>query len=283
MTETALNISVLTSHGVLELRGADRKTFLQGLVTNEMSALGPGAPLYAAMLTPQGKYLFDFLIHEDGEALYLDCEAARMDDLIRRLTMYKLRSDVEIVDATGDWAVVAAWGADSPPLPEGCIGGTDPRHPKLGWRGLCPAGTVTDVVTANEDDYDLHRLTLGVPDSARDMEAEKLLILEGNLAELNGVSFTKGCYVGQELTARMNYRGKVRKRLLPVTVDGPLPAPGTEVTSDGKAVGQIRSGRSGRALALLRVEDIEDGGSYICGEATLTVSVPDWLRAKVIA
>ncbi|RMF11014.1 MAG: folate-binding protein [Alphaproteobacteria bacterium] len=270
--------AILTSRGVVAVTGPERKGFLQGLVTNDVTRLGPGQPLYAAMLTPQGKYLFDFLMVEDGETIYLDAEKARAADLVRRLMMYRLRARVEISDESGKWTVVAGWG-DAVDFSGGCLVFDDPRHPDLGMRALCPVA----VDAGPEEDYDRHRLALGIPEGARDFEPEKLLILEGNLAELNGVSFTKGCYVGQELTARMHYRGKVRKRLLPVDVEGELPAPGTPVTKDGKEIGQIRSGREARALALLRVEDIEDGGSYACGSATLTVQIPDWLKQTVSA
>lgn len=270
----------LPSRGIVAVTGPERKDFLQGLVTNDVNRLGPGAPLYAAMLTPQGKYLFDFLMVENGETIYLDMEKARAADLVRRLTMYKLRAQVEITDESDRWAVIASWGGPVD-LPEGCLIIDDPRHPDLGVRALCPAGA--EIEAGGEEDYDRHRLALGVPEGAGDFEPEKLLILEGNLAELNGVSFTKGCYVGQELTARMNYRGKVRKRLIPITAEGDMPVSGTAVMKDGKEVGQIRSGRNGHALALLRVEDIEDGGRYTCGNATVTVEVPKWLKQKVTA
>jgi len=281
MTEHKNGSAALSGRGVLEITGPDRKDFLQGLLTNDINSLSPGHPLYAAMLTPQGKYLFDFLIFEDGEALYLDCEKARAADLLRRLTMYKLRARVDIADASDKWTVIAAWGSDAITPPDGCISAEDPRHPDLGLRILCPAEVAMDLSPGDETGYNAHRLGLGIPDGPRDFEVEKLLILEGNVAELNGVSFKKGCYVGQELTARMNYRGKVRKRLLPVTIDGALPEPGTAIVKDGKQLGDIRSGQGSRAIALLRVEDIEDGGTYECGDARVTVHVPEWLRDKV--
>lgn len=281
MTEHENESAALSGRGVIEITGPDRKDFLQGLLTNDINSLSPGHPLYAAMLTPQGKYLFDFLIFEDGETLFLDCEKARAADLLRRLTMYKLRARVDLADASDRWTVIAAWGSDAVTPPEGCIAAADPRHPDLGLRILCPAEGVADLSPGDEAGYDAHRLALGIPDGPRDFEVEKLLILEGNVAELNGVSFKKGCYVGQELTARMNYRGKVRKRLLPVTVDGALPDPGTAIVKDGKQLGNIRSGQDGRAIALLRIEDIEDGGTYDCGDARVTVHIPEWLRAQV--
>lgn len=269
----------LTSRGVLVITGPDRKDFLQGLVTNDVTKLTPGNALYAAMLTPQGKYLFDFIMIEDDDVLYLDCEGARAGDLERRLTMYKLRADVEVRNASETHAVLAFWDED-PTLPDNCIIVADPRHRELGWRAIVPREAVGDA--GPEGAYDLHRLAQGIPVPG-DFEVDKLLILEGNLAELHGVSFTKGCYVGQELTARMNHRGKVRKRLVPVIVDGNLPEPGTPVTANGKSVGELRTGRGNLAIALLRIEDVADGDKLTCADATLTVNVPGWLAPRMIA
>ncbi len=130
---------------------------------------------------------------------------------------------------------------------------------------------------ASEQDYDLHRLALGLPDGSRDLEAEKTVLLEAGFDELNGISWDKGCYMGQELTARTNYRGLVKRRLVPVAVAGPLPAPGTPVLRAGAEVGTMRSGRDALGMALLRLEALADG-PLACGEARLTPRVPAWMR-----
>lgn len=270
----------LSQRGVIALTGEDRRQFLQGIITNDIEALAPGQPLYAALLTPQGKYLHDFFIVEDGDRLLVDCEAARRADLIRRLMMYRLRAKAEITDLTDDLTVIARWGERVPPeLPAEAVIFTDPRHPGLGTRAILPRDLLPQPLGADAD-YDDHRLTLGIPDGSRDFEVERTLILEGNLDALNGVSFTKGCYVGQELTARMKHRGRVRKRLLPVQVEGPLPAPDTPILKDGREIGHLRSGRGRRAIAYLRVEDIAFGSHYPCGDAHVIPERPEWLPAE---
>ncbi len=267
----------LSARGVIALEGDERRQFLQGIVTNDLNALGPTTPLYAALLTPQGKYLHDFIIVEDGARLLLDCEAARRADLLRRLMMYRLRARVEISDLTETHAVIAWWGERVPPeLPEDAVACDDPRHPRLGRRAIVPRDRIPAAL-GSDAEWDDHRLTLGIPDASRDFEVERTLILEGNLDALNGVSFSKGCYVGQELTARMKHRGRVRKRLLPVAVEGPLPAPDTPILKDGREIGHIRSGRGRRAIAYLRVEDMELGAHYPCGDAHVIPERPEWL------
>src|SRR6185437_12435236 len=235
----------LTDRGVLEVAGADRVAFLQGLVSNDVAKAAAGTPVYAALLTAQGKYLHDFFVVALGEALFLDCERARLGDLQRRLSLYKLRSKVTLADAGARFVVAAAWGDEAltklsvaagaaKPFASGVAYG-DPRLPALGARFLIPAAREAEIATAgfaraDAAAYDRHRLALGVPDGSRDLEIEKSILLENGFEELNGVDFAKGCYMGQELTARTKYRALIRKRLVPVTIDGPMPAPGTPVT-----------------------------------------------------
>lgn len=260
----------LPSRGVIETAGDDRRSFLQGLITNDVMALTPGNVMYAALLTPQGKYLFDFLVVDDGERLLLDVEAARRDDLLRRLMLYKLRAKVTITDRTDALAVVLS--------PTGIA---DPRHPGLGRRAILPLPEA-EKLPADESAYQAHRLSLGIPEGSDDFPVDKLLILEGNLDYLNGVSFKKGCYVGQELTARMKHRGKVRKRLLPVRVAGDLPPAGTPITDDDREVGELRGGQGSRAIAYLRLDDLDLGKSYRCGNALVTPERPEWLSDSAL-
>jgi folate-binding protein YgfZ len=286
------SFAVLEDRAALEVAGADRVAFLQGLVSNDVAKAAAGMPVYAALLTAQGKYLHDFFIVALGEALYLDCERARLGDLQRRLSLYKLRSKVTLADAGGRFAIAAAWG-DAAAAKLGLIAGAakpfaggiayvDPRLAALGARLLIPAGHEDEIaaagfVRADAAAYDRHRLALGVPDGSRDLEIEKSILLENGFEELNGVDFAKGCYMGQELTARTKYRALIKKRLLPVKVDGPLPAPGTTVTRDGEDIGKIRSGRDGVALAMLKLDALD--GPLSAGNATLTVRKPGWMKA----
>lgn len=251
----------LPTRGVIEVSGEDRVGFLQGLVSNDVNDVRPGHAVWAALLTPQGKYLADFFIFDDGARLLLEAEAAQAALLVQRLTRYRLRSRVAIAPAPLE--VYVAW--DGVPDTEGTIAAPDPRLAEAGWRLLSTTPLATNV---SAEEYDLHRLALGLPDGSRDLEPEKTVLLEAGFDELNGVSWSKGCYMGQELTARTKYRGLLKRRLVAVGVDGPLPAPGTPVLRGGVEVGAMRSGRGGLGLALLRLE--AQDGPLDCGAARLT-------------
>jgi folate-binding protein YgfZ len=284
----------LPDRGVLRLAGEDARAYLQGLVSNDVRKVAADKALYAALLTPQGKFLFDFFIVEHDGALLLDVERARKDDLVRRLTLYRLRAKVTIEDVSDRFAVVALPDAVSPqeptpgaarPFAEG-VAFTDPRLADLGERAIVPAASVpgafaaAGMAPAPIEAYDRLRLGLGVPDGSRDLEIEKSFLIENNIDELNGIDFDKGCYVGQELTARTKYRAVVRKRLFRVDVDGPLPAPGTPVRSGEIEIGTMRSGRDGVGLAFLRLDGVEQaaGAALVAGEARLRPVKPDWAR-----
>lgn len=272
----------LDDRAVLSVSGGDATGFLQGLITNDIGKLESGSAIHAALLTPQGKYLFDFLIFARGAAFCLDCEAAARPALAKRLAMYKLRADVA-VDATlpdpvhalfGDGAVCAARAI------EGADAFADPRFPALGARIVGEAGgdalRRAGIAEAARADYDAIRIAHGIPDGRRDLVPEKSLLLENGFDELNGVDFEKGCYVGQEVTARMKHRNLVRKRLVPVRIDGAAPDPGTPVYRDSTQVGEIRSSAGGLALALLRIDAIEDGAALRAEAATIRPEKPAW-------
>ncbi len=266
-------IALLPGRGVVEVTGEDRTAFLQGLVSNDVTLARPGQAVFAALLTPQGKWLADFFVFAEAERLLLDCARDQAGLLVTTLSRFRLRAKVALRDASDGFVVHAGWGGA--PLPAGAIAAPDPRLAEAGWRALSPAPQAAD---ADEAAYDLHRLSLGLPDGARDMEPQKSVLLEGGFDELAGVSWTKGCYMGQELTARTKYRGLLKKRLVPVAVAGPLPAPGTLVTQQGAEVGEMRSGRDGLGLALLRIEAVQAGGALACGEAVLTPRIPAWMK-----
>jgi folate-binding protein YgfZ len=288
---------VLEDRGFVTVTGDDRHAFLQGLVSNDVTKASPTRALHAALLTAQGRYLHDFFVVDLGEQLLLDCERARADDLRKRLSLYKLRSKVMLATVSDDYRVAACFGptileklklAEAGEAKEyaGGIAYVDPRLAAMGARVLLHAGPGEDplvalgCVRAEAEDYHAHRIQLGVPDGSRDLPIEKAILLENGFDELQGIDWKKGCYVGQELTARTKYRGLVRKRLLPVEVDGPMPAPGTEIALDGKDAGEMRSGQGNRALALLRLEAVEtalaEGRPLTAGEAKLTPVKPAW-------
>ncbi|MEQ9642740.1 MAG: folate-binding protein [Alphaproteobacteria bacterium] len=283
----------LESRAVVAVEGADARDFLQGLVSNDVDRLGPAAALYAALLTPQGKYLFDFFLAQSGDAVWLDVEAGRAPDLVKRLSMYKLRSkvtitprdDVGVAALFGDIAPLDIVGAGAAKDFAGGVAFVDPRLATAGARLLAPTERLDSVLAdlgaraVSADDYDSHRLALGLADGSRDIQIEKSTLLEANFEELHGVDFKKGCYVGQEVTARTKYRGLVKKRLVPVTIDGPVPAAGTAVTdAEGREVGTLHSAQPGIGLALLRLEQL-DASALRAGEATISPRKPAWIAA----
>ncbi len=267
-----VQVALLPDRGVVELAGADRVAFLQGLVSNDVTEAAPGRALWAALLTPQGKWLADFFILADEGRLLLDCERADAEWLVRHLGRYRLRSVVTLADHSSSLAVHAAWDG-APVLPDGAIAAPDPRLPEAGWRVLSDTKLAE---TAGPEDWDRHRLALGLPAGSRDMEREKTTLLEAGFDELGGVSWSKGCYMGQELTARTKYRGLVKRRLVPVAIAGPTPDPGTLVVARGAEVGVMRSSRDDLGLAALRVDALAQ--PLECGAARLTPRLPAWLR-----
>jgi hypothetical protein len=291
--------ATLPARGVIEITGEDRVEFLQGLVSNDVTKATAARAIYAALLTAQGRYLFDFFIIARGAALYLDAEAARLAELQRRLSLYKLRAKVSLSDASPRFAVAVAWGdgtaaalglGDESGTAKEFAGGVaylDPRLADLGARFILPreksdAFRLAGFAASDADSYDRHRLALGVPDGTRDLAPEKALLMESGFDELNGIDWQKGCYMGQELTARMKYRGLAKKRLLPVVIEGAAPAPGTEITQDGSEAGEMLSAQGGRGLALLRLEAVEaaqkSGADLKAGAALIRPQIPDWLK-----
>jgi folate-binding protein YgfZ len=286
--------ALLADRGVLAVSGPDRRSFLQGLVSNDVDKVGPARACHAALLTAQGKYLFDFMMVEAGAAIWLEAEGGRLAELRRRLSVYRLRADV-VIEERADLAVAAIFGAGvlarldlaEPGAARPFAGGVvfaDPRLAALGARCVASRAAVQAALGAaglGEDDfvaYDRLRLGLGVPDGSRDLIPEKSLLLEAGFDELNGIDWTKGCYIGQELTARTRYRGLVKRRLMPVVIDGPTPAPGSLVTLGGREVGEMRSGRPGIGLALLRIEAAPEGARLSAGDAVIVPQRPGWMR-----
>jgi folate-binding protein YgfZ len=289
--------ALLEDRGIVTVAGEDRSAFLQGLVSNDVAKVSAGRAAYAAFLTAQGKFLHDFFVIDMGEMLALDCERSRADDLKKRLSLYKLRSKVVLANVSDEYRVFAAFGptiVEKLELTEpgqakeyaGGIAYLDPRLKEMGARFLLHGGLGEDplvalgCVRAEPDDYHALRIANGLPDGSRDLPIEKAILLENGFDELHAIDWDKGCYVGQELTARTKYRGLVRKRLMPVEVDGPLPAFGAEIAFDGKEAGEMRSGQGDRALALLRLEAVEkalaEGKPLTAGETKLTPIKPGW-------
>lgn len=235
---------------ILRVTGGDRVGFLQGLVTNDVTT----APVWAALLTPQGKYLADFMIVPDGESLLIDVDARLADDLMRRLAMYRLRSDVQIAPA----GLNVSRGTG--PAPAGAI--PDPRHPALGWR------LYGDSAADDGTDWEAIRVAHCIPETLAELIPNETFPLEAGFERLHGVDFRKGCYVGQEVTARMKHKTELRKGLTTVSVAGEATAGTPILTADGRKAGVLHTRAGDRAIAYLRFDRI--GAGLTAGGAPVT-------------
>lgn len=242
---------------ILRIEGKDVRAVLQNTVTNDLEKLAPGRALYTALLTPQGKYLFDFLlIAEPDGALLIDVPAAQAEALTRRVRMYCLRRDADITGEAG-LGVALAWGDEAAPKASDAIVVPDPRAPALGWRlyaadpgAALRAARVAEVSRAA---WQALRIDHVVPESGVELVPDDTFILEANFEALNGVDLRKGCFVGQEVTARMKHKTELKRRLVQVRVEGAAP-PGTPVTARGKPAGTLFTQQGGRGLAHLRLD-----------------------------
>jgi len=267
--------------------GPDRRTFLQGLISNDIQKISRQTSIYALLLMPQGKFLFDLLIAEVEDTLWIQCE--RPEELLKKLSLYKLRSQITLKKQ--ERYTVVLWGTEffeymkQPQDPgatsffEEMLAVTDPRLAELGII-LCSPTSQLSLTEMSLAEWDYHRLGLGIPDGTRDMILDKSIPLECGMGELNAIDWNKGCYMGQELTARTHYRGLVRKRLLPVTITGETPAFGTEIYQGNTPVGDMRSSIRDRGLAYLRLEALSKKEPLRCGNAQLEPFVPFWMKLE---
>lgn len=252
----------------LDVTGEDSFSFLQGLITNDLKLLESQEALYACFLTPQGKFLHDFLITEIPNGYRLEVLKETSETLIKHFKMYKLRSRVGL-EINKDISIYASWGKDTL---EG--GYTDPRLEALGKRYLSQESIDA---TAEFNDYDRHRISLAVPDGSRDLTEKLSSLYDGNIDLLNGVSFDKGCYLGQELTARMHYRGLIKKRLLPIETERNITPDDQDVCLEGRPIGRIYSYAGSMALACVKVKDIHSQVLELHDKTPVRIKKPDWL------
>ena len=273
----------LQDRAVIRLGGADRKSFLQGLITQDMDALAPTTPIFAALLTPQGKILFDFFVYDNGDELLLDCNAEAAPALVKRLTLYKLRAAVTLEqdDALSVFAATQPFainGADARP---------DPRHEALGWRLVTEANDAHTQTGA----YETRRLALGAPEFGKDFDSSEMFLMDVNYDALGAVSYQKGCFVGQEVASRMKRKGEARKRTLIVDINGSAPERGSPVTAGESTLGEVlsasapdadQSADKGRALAMIRLDRWEKakaaGAVSVVNGSEALLSVPDYLE-----
>jgi folate-binding protein YgfZ len=265
--------------------GADAGTFLDGLITCDIDKVSPGAARLGALLTPQGKILFDFLVFftpEPDGGYWLDVAKPQAADLAKRLGFYKLRAKVVVEDWSDRLVVVAGWG-DAPP-PATAQVSTDPRLAELGWRAVLPAPEAAELaVGGGEEAYHAHRISLGVPEGGKDFPFGDTFPHEALMDQLAGVDFDKGCYVGQEVVSRMQHRGTARTRIVPVAYpDGAAVAPGEDVTAGEKTLGKTGSVAGGHGLVMIRLDRARDalsaGEPILAGGHPVRLAKPDWIR-----
>ena len=263
----ALRIARLDSRALVWVAGEEARPFLHNLLTQDVETLGVGQLRFGALLSPPGRLLFDLFLFGEADGVLLDVATDRREALMQRLSMYRLRAKVQI-DAM-DAGVFAAWGGEA----EGFT--ADPRPSGLGGRLYGAAQA-----SATEADYQAHRLAVGVPDPANDAPADSTYPIEADFDLLNGIDFAKGCFVGQETTSRMKRRGTIKNRMLPIDFDGPSPAFGAEVLNGELRAGEVRTGRDGAAIALLRLDRLE--GDLTADGRAVRVRRPDWLPRETV-
>jgi folate-binding protein YgfZ len=277
----------LIDRGVIRVSGEDARDFLQNLVTNDMDAVTPQQAGYGALLTPQGKIICDFLIvavpQDEGGGFLLDTPLLQTADLMKRLKLYKLRAKVTLDDLSEASAVIATEDGGTLPAESGLVY-DDPRLPALGQRAITDRAGIETVAGGDASAWHARRIALGMPDGGRDFAYGDAFPHEALLDQLNGVSFRKGCYIGQEVVSRMQHRGTARTRIVPVIFsDGVVPEDGVEATaSSGKALGRIGSCARGRGLAMLRLDRVSDalaeGATLAGGGVAFTLEKPGFAR-----
>lgn len=272
--------------GFLRLGGEEVAKFLQGLVTNDVEKVSEGNSIYSALLTSEGRYLHDFLIHKWGGDFLLEGSKDRMEDLRKRLMIYKLRAKVTIQVVEG-FRAYSLFNIIQQPKIEGSLIVMDPRIKEAGVHVVSQKDLSGDfdalgIVPMSLDEYEEYRLELGLPDGEKDIVIEKGILLECGFDELHGIDFDKGCYLGQELNVRTKFRGKVRKRLLPLVLrQGHMPEYDSEIMHDGKKIGKLRSAKQHNALGMVRIEGltkVDFPFEVKVGESVMEVRCPDWVH-----
>ena len=283
-------IALLPDRGVVRVTGADAAKLLQGVITNDMDHISGQGALHAGLLSPQGKILFEFFVVPSPEGFCLETARAKAAELAERLKMYRLRADVDIKDASADYTVAAVWGG-SKYAPRGHgpapLWFADPRLPGLGNRELATLRSdwalgAENADSATQEEYHAHRIGLGVPEGGKDYAFGDAFPHEALFDQLNGVSFEKGCYVGQEIVSRMQNRGTARRRIVPVVAETALPASGAAITAGDVEIGTLGSVDGARALAPIRLdraaEFINRGETLRAGDVAVRIDLPRWAR-----
>jgi tRNA-modifying protein YgfZ len=285
-----MQAALLPDRGVVKVVGDDARRFLNGLVTNDVDKVAPGKPRFAALLTPQGKIIVDFIIAEapagDGGGFFLDCPRALASTLVERLTFYKLRAKVICEDLSNGLGVMAIW--DGTGDSEYGLSYPDPRLATLGSRVILPPNLAAEAAAdlgcalATAETYEAHRIPLGVPRGGLDFVYGDTFSHEADMDQLNGVDFEKGCYVGQEVVSRVEHRASARSRVVPIAYDEFAPISGLPIMAGDKQIGTLGSTAEGHGLALMRLDRIEDaltaGKQLEAGGITIRAVKPAWAK-----
>lgn len=278
------HIAELTRRAVASVSGPEADTFLGGIVTNDLADICADRAGYGALLTPQGKILFDFIVYRDAERLLFDLPRSAVANFVRRLGFYKLRANVEIHDLSETHRVAAAWGCAHKPAIDDLVA-ADPRLRSLGFRIVATADrpiAAEGYDLADERAYDAHRIALGIPEGDVDFEYGELFPHDVDMDQLAGIAFDKGCYIGQEVVSRMQHRGTARRRIVQILSASPMPPTGAEILADGKPVGSVASSSGHSGLALVRLdrvkEAIDAGVSLLVRGMPVEIVIPRWAR-----
>src|SRR5690606_7751009 len=285
---TTINVAPLGDRGVVRVAGADSAKLLQGLITADMNRLEKQPAIFGGLLTPQGKILFDFFVVRTDEGYLLETSREKAADLVKRLTFYKLRANATITDVSADHAVAALWGGAAPEIGSPVIVYQDPRLAELGWRAIAPQSfdwsSIGYARIVEPEIYHAHRIAHGVPESGRDYAFGDTFPHDALYDQLDGVSFEKGCYVGQEVVSRVQHRSTARKRVVPLDGSEPL-QPGAEVKAGEAVIGSVGSVAGHRGLALVRIdrvgEALDKGQPITAGGVPVTVNLPSWVRFDI--
>ena len=288
-----MKAALLPDRGVIKVIGDDARKFLHGLVTTDMLGLAPGTARFGALLTPQGKIIADFFVTEalqaDGGGFFLDSPRALAVTLVEKLNLYKLRAKVLVEDLTEILGVFAVW--DGQDTTKGCAAKqgltyADPRLPALGFRVMIPPHRATAAASelgaalVGTEDYEAHRIALGVPRGGVDFVYGDAFPHEADMDQLGGVDFAKGCYVGQEVVSRIEHRGIARTRAVALRYDGAAPASGAPITAGERQVGTMGSAARGRGIALVRLDRVAEAEqtALAAGGIPIRLIKPDWAR-----
>jgi len=292
---TQPKLTELTDRTIIRLSGADARKLLQKLLTVDFDDVSRERAGYGALLTPQGKILFDFFVVEDEEGYLFDCAGLQKEDLVKRLMFYRLRADLKIEDVGADYRVWAAWDGDvagvgqeagASVARDGGVWFRDPRVAEAGFRAILPRDATPDGAAASAQDYHAFRIGFGLADTMADLGSAELFPHEANFDQFHGVDFAKGCYVGQEVVSRMEHRGTgARKRIVPVRIRGGVLENGAQIAAGGKGIGEVLSSAGEVALALVRLDRAEDaatnGNALLVEDKPVELVQPRWAKFTV--